>query len=86
MRSSAPGTSTSRVEVGNIDQFGIWILVDDAEYFLSYSEFPWFRKATLDQILRIEILHEDHLRWSDLDIDLSLDSVRHPASFPLMYK
>jgi hypothetical protein len=39
------GANTSQVEVGNIDQHGLWLLVDDREYFLPYDGFPWFRKA-----------------------------------------
>jgi hypothetical protein len=25
---------------------------------------------------------ENHLRWPALDVDLSLDSIRHPEQFP----
>jgi hypothetical protein len=28
--------------------------------------------------------HPDHLYWPDLDIDLSLESIRHPENFPLI--
>ena len=79
------GANISRVEVGNIDQHGLWLLVDDKEYFLPYQSFPWFRKATVDQILTVELLHGDHLHWPDLDVDLSLDSLAHPESFPFFY-
>jgi len=85
MKSSAPGTGTSRVEICNIDKFGIWVLVDEAEYFLAFSEFPWFRQATLQQILNVDRPGTDHLRWPDLDVDLSLDSINHPAEYPLIY-
>jgi hypothetical protein len=74
------------IEVGNIDQHGLWLLVDDKEYFLPYDGFPWFRQATVDQILRVELLHESHLHWPDLDVDLSLDSLAQPESFPLIYR
>ena len=74
------------VEVGNIDRHGLWLLVDDKEYFLPYDGFPWFRKATVDQILNVELLHGDHLHWPDLDVDLALDSLAQPESFPLIYK
>ena len=39
------------------------------------------RLTTLD----VELLHEDHLFWPDLDVDLSLDSLQCPESFPLIY-
>jgi hypothetical protein len=86
MTSSMPGADIFRAEVANIDQFGIWVIVKEVEYFLPYSDFPWFRQATLDQILQVEILHADHLYWPKLDIDLHLDSIRNPESFPLIYK
>ncbi len=85
MTSSVHGASTSQVEVANIDQHGLWLLIDDKEYFLPYEDFPWFRQATLHQILTVELLHGDHLRWPDLDVDISLDSLAHPESFPLIY-
>jgi hypothetical protein len=80
------GANTSRVEVGNIDRHGLWLLVEDQEYFLPYEDFPWFRKATVDQILNVELLHGDHLHWPDLDVDLSLDSLAQPELFPLIYE
>ena len=86
MTFSTRGATTSRVEVSNIDRHGIWLLVDNREYFLPYDGFPWFRKATVDQILAVELLHGDHLHWPELDVDLSLDSLAQPESFPLIYE
>jgi hypothetical protein len=73
------------VEVGNINQHGLWLLVDDKEYFLPYDGFPWFRQATVDQILNVELLNGEHLHWPDLDVDLSLDLLAQPESFPLIF-
>jgi len=86
MKSSTLGTNTSQVEVTNIDRFGFWLLISDKEYFLSYDNFPWFCKATVEQILAVELLHEKHLHWPDLDVDLSLDSLEQPEAFPLIYE
>jgi hypothetical protein len=86
MKSSSVGSTTSRVEVTNIDRFGFWIIADGRECFLSFDEFPWFRKATLEQILDVELHHDDHLRWPGLDVDLCLDSIEHPESYPLVYR
>ena len=85
MISSTLGASTLQVEVTNIDRFGFWLLVEDREYFLSYADFPWFRNATLDQILGVQLLHGDHLHGPALDVDLSLDSLSQPDAFPLIY-
>jgi hypothetical protein len=86
MISSKHGTRTSGAEVTNIDQFGIWILLSDSEYFLPYEKFPWFRHVTVDQIITVETFYAEHLYWPELDIDLSIESIRNPESFPLVYK
>jgi hypothetical protein len=80
------GADISRVEIGNIDQHGLWLFVEDKEYFLPHEDFPWFLKATIGQILNVELLHDDHLHWPDLDVDLSLESLAHSLSFPLIHK
>jgi hypothetical protein len=49
-----------------------------------YAAFPWFRDATVDQILTVEHPTEDHLYWPKLDIDLSVESLRNPDAFPLV--
>jgi len=64
----------------------LWLLVQDKEYFLPYTDFPWFRQATLDQILQVELLHGSHLFWPALDVDLCIESLAEPASFPLIYR
>jgi hypothetical protein len=86
MKSSTRGADTSQVEVSNIDQFGLWVLVQNKEYFLPYEDFPWFRNATVDQILKVELLHQDHLRWPALDVDLCVDSLAEPGKFPLIFR
>ena len=84
MTSSMLGKNISPVEVTHIDRHGFWLLIADKEYFLPFEDFPWFHQATVDQILQIELLHEDHLHWPDLDVDLSLASLAQPESFPLI--
>ena len=86
MKSSTRGADTSQIEVSNIDQFGLWVLVENKEYFLPYDDFPWFRKATVDQILKVELLHQDHLYWPELDVDLCIDSLAEPERFPLIWR
>jgi Protein of unknown function (DUF2442) len=73
-------------EVTHISKNGFWLLVNDEELLLSFEQFPWFRQARIDQISNVEQASEDHLYWPDLDIDLSLRSVREPEEFPLMAK
>jgi Protein of unknown function (DUF2442) len=81
-----PGTGTSTAEVTNISKHGFWLLLDGRELFLSFEEFPWFKQATLDQILKLERPAPGHLRWSDLDVDLAVESIEHPERYPLKSK
>jgi len=73
----------TRVKIGNIDAHGIRVCVGGHEYFLPYSECPWFRDATVRQIADVQLLHGEHLHWPALDVDLSLDSLKRPEAYPL---
>ena len=86
MRLSTLGRTISQAEVTNIDQFGLWIIVQEKEYFLSYEEFPWFRNVKVDDILNVKLLHDNHLHWPALDVDLSVDSLEKIEAYPLTYK
>ena len=86
MRSQEPGVSTSDVEVANIDKHGVWLFVKGSEYFLPYSDYPWFKDAKVADILEVELLHEGHLHWPSLDVDLSVESLRDPDGYPLVYQ
>jgi hypothetical protein len=81
-----PGTATSDPEITNISKHGFWLLLDGRELFLPFEEFPWFKRAPVEAILRLERPQRAHLYWPDLDIDLSLDSIEHPDRYPLKSK
>ena len=84
MRSAKPGADTSGVELSNVSQHGFWLLVDGKERYLPFSEFPWFRNATIAQLSRIERPQPRHLHWPDLDVDLTLEIIERPRDFPLV--
>jgi hypothetical protein len=86
MKSPAPGTGTSQVQVTNVDAFGFWLVVRDKEYFLPYEEYPWFRNARIGDLLSVSLSHGHHLRWPALDVDLSVESLERPQDFPLTYR
>jgi hypothetical protein len=71
-------------EVTSIGSRGVWLLVGRRELFLPYTEFPWFRTATVEQVLDVERPSARRLRWPSLDIDLAVESVEHPERFPLV--
>jgi len=84
MKSATLGVSTSPAEVTNVDTHGIWVLVGEKEYFLSHEDFPWFKRAKVEDILNLELHHGVHLYWPELDVDLSIDSLEHPERYPLV--
>ena len=81
-----PGVSTSEIEVSLVSSKGFWLLLEDEELFVSYSDFPWFKQATVEQITTVERPSSDHLYWPLIDVDLAVTSIRDPALFPLISK
>ena len=81
-----PGAATSEAEITYISKNGFWLLLDGRELFLPFEDFPWFKQATIEQILRVERLAPGHLHWPGLDVDLSVDSIEHPERYPLKSK
>ena len=80
------GKNTSdAIEIKNISNQGIWIFVHEKEVFIPFSEFPWFLKATVQQIYNLEFFHGKHLHWPDLDVDIDLESLKSPELYPLKY-
>lgn len=84
MKSEPLGIDTSEAEVTNISRHGLWLLVDDEELFLPFDEFPWFKEASVSAILNVQRQGENHLHWPELDVDLTLESIRHPERYPLV--
>lgn len=80
------GTHTLAIEVSIVSNHGFWLLLDDEELFLSFADFPWFKHATIEQITAIERPSPSHLYWHLLDVDLAVESIRRPESFPLVSK
>lgn len=84
MNSLALGTPTSAVEISHISAHGIWIIAGEKECFMDYEHFPWFKNASIGQILNVTEPSPMHFYWPDLDIDLGLDTILYPERFPLV--
>lgn len=78
------GTTTSGPEVTHVSRHGFWLLLDVEELLVPFAQFPWFRKATIDQMSDVQWPTPDHLYWPQLDVDLSVESIRNPEAFPLV--
>lgn len=86
-KSKPRGKSTS-VEVSHISPHGLWLLIGEKEYHLPFADYPWFAEAKVADIHTVELLHQTHLRWPALDIDIDIDlaALETPAGYPLIYK
>ena len=83
MSSEPLGISTSEVEVTGISAHGVGLLAGEEEIFLSYRDFPWFKDVSVGEIPNVQQSIPGHFYWSDLDVDLGMETIRHPDRFPL---
>ena len=79
-----PGSVTLEAEVTNISKHGFWVLLGDEELAVPFAQFPWFEKATVAQLADVQRPSANHLYWPQLDVDLSVESIRNPDAFPLV--
>ena len=86
MKSAAPGRSTYPVEVTNVSPHGFWLFLSETDLSVPFSHFPWFKKASIAAITRVELPSPHHLYWPDLDVDLAVDSITDPEGYPLVSK
>ena len=69
-----------------INNRGIMISVQGQDYFLSYNRVPWMRDATINEVLDVQMSGKNAIKWPKLDVDLEIDSLRHPERYPLLIK
>jgi len=72
--------------VTNVSKHGFWLILAERERFLAFDAFPWFRRATIEELVNVELAAPGHLRWPALDVDLAVDSIDHPGDYPLVSK
>jgi hypothetical protein len=86
MSLSPPGGRTLGVEIVDISAHGIWLLAGEEEFFLPHDDFPWFKQASVAAVLNVREEGAGNFHWPDLDVDLCLDSIRHPEQYPFKAK
>ena len=57
------GIVTLTAAVTNVSGHRFWLLFGDEVLAVPYTEFPWFKKATIEQLSDLQRLTEDHLHW-----------------------
>ena len=44
-------------EVTHISRNGLILMVGDKEYYLPYGKFPWFKRASVDDVFDVRLLY-----------------------------
>jgi len=86
MNLSKAGAPTSSSEVTNIETQGFWVLVDNREYFVPFSNYPNFIEATIAQIHNVQSTGLGQFYWPDLDVDIEIEALENPERFPLQFR
>ena len=85
-RNSKNNTNGTSVSVLMINAQGIMISVAGQDFFLSYNRIPWMREASIQDVLDVQMCGSEAIEWPNLDVDLEIDSLRHPERYPLLIK
>ena len=79
-------SQSTSVGVLMINAQGIMISVDGNDYFLSYNRVPWMEDASIRSVLNVKKEGRSGITWPDLDVELEIESLRHPERYPLIMK
>ena len=79
-------TADTSVSVLMINAQGIMLSVCGNDYFLSYNRIPWMRDASISSVLNVKMSGRNAIAWPDLNVDLEIDSLKHPERYPLIMK
>ncbi len=79
-------TNSTSADVLMINDRGIMISVQGEDFFLSYNRVPWMKDATINEVLDVRMSGKNAIEWPKLDIDLEIESLKHPERYPLLIK
>ena len=79
-------SSNTSVSVLMINDKGLMLSVLGQDYFVSFNRLPWMKNATIRDVLDVRMCGHDAIEWSNLGIDLEIDSLKHPERYPLVMK
>ncbi len=86
MNLSNSGINTLDYEITAITKNGIWIFINEKEYFIPFKNYPELLKLNLKELLDVKFNPPDHLYWENADIDIELNALEEPKNFPLKFK
>ena len=80
------GTDTLvKNSVTEISKFGFWVLAQDKEYFVPFTDYPAFKHQSVDKIFNLQFISPTQLYWPEIDVDIELDALKSPESYPLVF-
>lgn len=77
---------TTSVSVLMINSQGMMLSVLGQDYFVSYNRVPWLRDARVSSALNVRMCGQNAIEWPELDVDLEIESLKHPERYPLVMK
>lgn len=83
---SKSNISSTLAGVLMINEQGIMLSVQGQDYFLSYNRVPWMRDATINEVLDVRMSGKNAIEWPKLEVDMEIDSLKHPERYPLLIK
>lgn len=79
-------TKDTLANVLMINSQGLLLSVYGQDYFLSYNRVPWMREASINEVLDVRMSGRNAIEWPLLNVDLEIDSLRHPERYPLLIR
>lgn len=79
-------SSNTSANVLMINDKGLMLSVLGQDYFISFNRLPWMKDAAIIDVLDVQMCGDDAIEWPKLDIDLEIDSLKHPERYPLVMK
>ena len=74
--------SAAPAELTRVSSHGFSLQIGREELRLPFKQFPWFRRATVDQLAEVQWHAPGHLYWPTLAIHLSINFIRVMAGQP----
>ena len=84
--SSNNNSKLTSVAVLMINSQGMMLSVQGQDYFVSYNRVPWLRDARVSSVLNVRMSGSRAIEWPELDVDLEIESLKHPERYPLVMK
>ena len=76
----------NKVEVSHISSVGLWLFVDDAEFFVSFQDYPDLLNATISQLSEVTVDSIGDFHWEELDVDIERNALEEPEKYPLRFR